>query len=348
MVTLSQIQKSNALIPESLPPGTVSVFCGATSGIGEYSLLHFAKYAPSPKIYFLGRSTQSGERIKKECEQLNPEGEYHFISTDLSLLGRVEEVCEVIKGQEDSLNLLFMSQGLFTRSGKYFCEIDTPEGLVTAGAVVYYCKLRFILNLLPLMKKDASASLRRVVIPMTGTKEGKVFQDDWQLRNSRSMLSQRGHVASIVTLTMYRLARENPTVAFVHDFPGSVRSNLAREQGALVRSLAAAWYSTLGKVIGTSEEECGERHVFYATSSRFAPRNADGGNSGVGRTEGMEVAMGVDGEKGSGAYVVDSYSECAREASRNLVMGYVEDGTSDKLWQHAIGELLRVTGKERV
>jgi hypothetical protein len=63
MVSLKYVQLSNGRIASALPPHLVCVFVGATSGVGEYSLKTFAKYANQPRIYFVGRSQEAADRI---------------------------------------------------------------------------------------------------------------------------------------------------------------------------------------------------------------------------------------------------------------------------------------------
>lgn len=117
MVTLSQVQASNARIASTLPPGPVAVFVGATSGIGETSLKQFAKHTLRPRIYFIGRSEEAGDRIATECKALNAEGEYIFVKADLTLIAAVDEVCREIKKSEKTVNLLFLSIGTFSNAG---------------------------------------------------------------------------------------------------------------------------------------------------------------------------------------------------------------------------------------
>jgi short-subunit dehydrogenase len=111
MVSLAQVQSSNSRIGTALPPGLVAVFVGATSGIGETSLKQFAKHARQPRVYFIGRSQQVGDRIAAECKELNREGEFTFIQADVSLIRTVDEVCRDIKAKETAINLLFLSTG---------------------------------------------------------------------------------------------------------------------------------------------------------------------------------------------------------------------------------------------
>lgn len=120
MVALTDIQSSNSRVASALPPGLVAVFVGATSGIGEYTLKQLAKHAVQPRIYFVGRSQEAGDRIKAECEALNAEGKYTFIKADVSLMRTVDEVCQEIKSNENAINMLVLSQGsLSGRDGEY-------------------------------------------------------------------------------------------------------------------------------------------------------------------------------------------------------------------------------------
>jgi NADP-dependent 3-hydroxy acid dehydrogenase YdfG len=111
MVLLKDVQASNSRIASSLVPGLVAVFVGATSGIGETTLKQFAKHAVKPRVYFVGRSQEAGDRIQAECKKINSEGEYIFIKKETSLIKNVDAVCEDIKSREKSINLLFLTIG---------------------------------------------------------------------------------------------------------------------------------------------------------------------------------------------------------------------------------------------
>ena len=111
MVSLTHVQSSNSRIASALPPGLVAVYVGATSGVGEVSLKQFAKHARQPRVYFVGRSQEAGDRIAAECKTLNAEGEYIFIKADVSLIRTVDQVCRDIKSKEKAINLLYLSPG---------------------------------------------------------------------------------------------------------------------------------------------------------------------------------------------------------------------------------------------
>jgi NADP-dependent 3-hydroxy acid dehydrogenase YdfG len=121
MVSLKEVRTSNSRITSTLPSKLVAVFVGATSGIGEATLKQFAKHTRQPRIYVVGRSQQSADRITKECQELNPGGEYIFIKvTDISLMHTVDDVCKDILAKEKAINLLFLSCGTMTfKTGEF-------------------------------------------------------------------------------------------------------------------------------------------------------------------------------------------------------------------------------------
>lgn len=111
MVAIQAITESNVRIASSLPAGLVAVFAGATSGIGESTLRQFTKRVQRPRIYFLGRRENEGQRIQAELKALNPGGEYHYVKNDSSLLENVDQACQYIREREPAINLLFLSCG---------------------------------------------------------------------------------------------------------------------------------------------------------------------------------------------------------------------------------------------
>jgi len=117
MVQLTAVESSNANTTSTLPPNLVAVFVGATSGIGEYTLKAFAKHTKHPRVYFVGRSQQAADRIRKECRTSNPEGEFIFINSDVSLINNVDVVCREIQSKEKVINLLCLSQGTLSTAG---------------------------------------------------------------------------------------------------------------------------------------------------------------------------------------------------------------------------------------
>lgn len=113
MVNLKDIQVSNASL-QSLPPGIVVVFAGATSGLGLYALKAFAKYANAPKAFIIGRSRENASAIIDEVKLINPKGTFEFIEAQFSLIKDVDRVCEEIRKCTDHVDILFMSTGFLS------------------------------------------------------------------------------------------------------------------------------------------------------------------------------------------------------------------------------------------
>ncbi|KAI0810322.1 hypothetical protein GGR55DRAFT_646162 [Xylaria sp. FL0064] len=336
MVTLEAIRESNSRIATSLPSRLVAVFVGATSGIGETTLRNFVQQTRQPCIYFLGRRETEGSRIRTELEKINPEGEYHFLKYDVSLLKNVDEACRQIRGRESAINLLFLT------SGTLVTGIQTDEGLSYSAALTYYCRTRFIINLLPQLRQ--ASGLRRVITVLAGGKEGKIFTDDFQ-GNNLSVLSVRGHATSMITLALHNLAKQAPEISFIHVYPGFVKTEISRELKGIGPAILNFLFKPILAFLYIPIEQTGERQTYFATSARFPPvddkrRDANG----VALGEDVETAVGVDGKVGGGVYSIDYEAEGTSQRAQELIRGYVEDNTADMVWKHTEEEYMRVTG----
>lgn len=125
MVALDKVQQSNTKVTATYPAGLVAVFAGATAGIGETSLREFARHAPKPRIYIVGRSQEACDRLDADLKNVNSEGEYIFIRSDVSLLRNVDAVCRQIRDKESAINVLFMSQGTLNFSKREQPTLET-------------------------------------------------------------------------------------------------------------------------------------------------------------------------------------------------------------------------------
>lgn len=149
-----------------------------------------------------------------------------------------------------------------------------------------------------------------------------------------------------MTLGLEMLAKKNPDVSFIHDFPGAVDSNLIRKgDGAFMQVMRYTFKftSALGLSARTPIVEVGERHTFYCTSSKFPPLEAPIESRGVALPTGVSVAKGVDDQVGSGVYSVDGQSESADARVMELLARYRRDGTAEKLGSYTKAEWKRVT-----
>ena len=120
MVNLKDVRASNQSL-QSLPPGLVAVFAGATDGIGLGALRQFAKYVNGPIAFIIGRSEKKASHIIDELKALNPMGTFQFVEAQFSLIHQVDRICEEIKQFTAHVDILCMSPGYLTfedRRGK--------------------------------------------------------------------------------------------------------------------------------------------------------------------------------------------------------------------------------------
>ncbi|KAL4947819.1 hypothetical protein BDW69DRAFT_199349 [Aspergillus filifer] len=300
MVNLQTVRAHNESL-KSLGPGLVAVFVGGTSGISLSTALALARHSTSPRIYLIGRSQSAADDAIERIKTLNPNAQPTFLKADISLLKGVDGVCEEIKKREKYLNLLFMTPGYLTLSGRE----ETSEGMDRKLTLHYYARMRFISNLQPLLSKTVSPditapSLSRVVSvldPWTPAINGGAMNyTDLSLKHNFSLRSCGLHASMMGNFYLEALAKRYRGSSFVHAYPSGVDTGVLRDfPGATVimpvaRVLLKPWMVPL--------EESGERHLFAATSARYPPRTAaDSGKGGEG-----DVAVGSDGTKGSGCY----------------------------------------------
>jgi NAD(P)-dependent dehydrogenase (short-subunit alcohol dehydrogenase family) len=357
MVSLAAMRASNSQVATALPSGLVAVFIGATSGIGEYSLKQFAKHASRPRAYFVGRSQEAGDRILAECKALNPKGEYIFRKGDVSLIRVVDDICREIKSKEKAINILCVSQGnmvSYTSKSQLSTvgraewltmkSAETTEDLHMMTSLIHYSRIRFIVNLLPLIQK--ATSLRRVINIFTAGKEGPIYTDDIQAWKV-PIRSIMGHGSSLATISLEALAKKAPDVSFIHGFPGHVKTNLARGgQGPMVFVLAQVFKFTslFHQSRFIPSVECGERHVFLMTSAKYPAGMPVEGTSGIALADGLEAARGTDGQLGSGVYSVDENGESYGFKTEDVMAKLRKEGAMEKVWNDLETKWKRITG----
>ena len=117
MVNITAVRASNASFKDSKESLT-ALFVGATSGIGMGTLKQFAKHAYAPKVYIVGRSKNAASDLLDELTSSNPQATFVFLEAEISLMRKVDEVCEEIKTKEKKLDILFMSPGYLSFEGR--------------------------------------------------------------------------------------------------------------------------------------------------------------------------------------------------------------------------------------
>ncbi|RAK84728.1 short-chain dehydrogenases/reductase [Aspergillus costaricaensis CBS 115574] len=330
MPTLSQVRQSNTALGAQRQK-MVAVFVGGTSGIGEATAKQMALAVKQPTIHLVGRNPASGSRVLEELRASNPNGSFHFIQSDVSLLRSVDKACAEITDKEKQIDLLFMSTGHLSLS-----KNETDEGLDDNHALRYYSRMRFVQNLMPLL--SASPGPARVVSILAGGQEGTIEEDNFDLTKSWTFSKSNTYAATLNSLAIEHLATAHPTVSFLHVFPGIVRTPL---MNTTFGNFGGAILSFLSRPISITPEESGERNLYLSTSAAYPPATPkDPSHLGVPLVKGVDTASASTGKIGGGSYILKyDGSNATRE---KLMADYRARSFPGKVWDHTLETFKRV------
>ncbi|KAB8258620.1 hypothetical protein BDV32DRAFT_139510 [Aspergillus pseudonomiae] len=330
MVGINEVRKSNAAL-HARDGDFVAVFVGGTSGIGEATAKELAKAIKKPTIHLVGRNQAAGSKILEELKSANPDGTFHFIQSDVSLLHNVDEVCSEIKQKEKAIDLLFLSTGHLATSKQ-----NTTEGLENNHVLRYYSRMRFVHNLVPLL--GASNGPARVVSVLAAGQEGKIEEDNFDLQKFWSFMKSNTYAATMNSLAVEHLATLYPSISFVHVFPGIVRTPLMNKT---IGWIAGPIVTFLSRPMSISPQESGERHLFISTSAAYPPATPqDPANAGVPLVEGVKTSVASTGKIGGGSYILNY--DGANVAKEKLMSGYRAEDLPKKLWAHTLETFKKV------
>lgn len=201
-------------------------------------------------------------------------------------------------------------------------------------ALNYYSRYRFVFNLLPLLKAGgtSSASLARVTSVLSGGFERPITGEDLGLEKTYSVSAVGAHSCVMNDFACEQLAKEHLEVAFVHMYPGFVKTSQLNAGGFLLRSLLKI-VGFLATPLALDLGESGERSLFNATASLFGP-----GGHGGDMVE--DMAAGSDGVRGSGAYILKWDGSVV---GKQEVLGPMrEKGLREKVWEHTLETFARI------
>ena len=224
---------------------------------------------------------------------------------------------------------------------------ETPEGIDKKLAINYYSRFRFVSSLLPLLKAASihPGGLARVTSVLSAGFERAINESDLALSNpgSYSLSAAWAHACVMNSFATEFLAAENPEVGFVHMYPGFVKTGQFKgaQVGWVVRGLLRV-VGFLASPLAVDLGEAGERGVFIGTGGEFGPKG-NGTGTGKGKEEG-EMAVGSDGVKGSGAYLLKWDGSVV--GKQNVLKPMRERGLGEKVWKHTLEMFERVEGME--
>ena len=246
---------------------------------------------------------------------------------DIALLRNVDEICEEFKRLEPKIHCLFLTAGYMTLKGRS----ETEEGIDRKMSVNYYSRIRWTLNLMPLLEASSNANeLSRVITVLAAGSEGEVRLDDLELRHNFTLHACLAHCVVMTDFAIEELSRRYPGTSFSHSYPGTVKTGIANELSGPVRLAVKVMYAVLTPWI-LNVQESGERHYFQMTSQVYPSAN---GGVGIPPPDGMTAFKGMDGTPGGGAYLLDWDGKTCGDES---VLGkYREIDMGPKVWDHTM------------
>lgn len=209
-------------------------------------------------------------------------------------------------------------------------------------AVNYYSRVRFTMNLLPqLLAAGVADEPSRVCSVLAAGSEGDVRMDDLDLKHNFTLHACLAHCVVMTDFIMEELAKKHARIAFLHSYPGTIKTGIANQLTGPVRLAVKVLYSVMTPWI-LNVGESGERHLFQITSAVYPPRV---GCKGLARPEGMGVMTGSDGRVGSGAYLLDWDGKATGDGP--VIKRLREQKAGPRIWEHTMAMLSNATRTKR-
>ena len=187
----------------------------------------------------------------------------------------------------------------------------------------------FILHLLPLLK--ASNNNPRIVnVGGAANETENIFLDDLDLEQPGhySFANLISHVATAMTVSLSRVAEENPEIVFISNFPGRVATDI------FSTGWGDKWYSPYGKalvgamqplvkILSLSPEDAGERTLYMLTSAGF-------GGKGVPLQDGDSSALTMKKTKSGALFCINTKLEGIQKDS--VMTKLQSQDAGNKIW----------------
>lgn len=209
---------------------------------------------------------------------------------------------------------------------------ETEEGLDRKMVVNYYSRIRWALNMMPLLEAASKANeLSRVITVLAAGSEGDVRLDDLELKHNFTLHACLAHCVVMTDFMIEELSRRYPGTSFSHSYPGTVKTGIANELSGPVRLAVKLMYAVMTPWI-LNVQESGERHYFQMTSQVYPA--AQGKTAGIPPPEGMTYFAGMDGTPGGGAYLLDWDGKTCGDES--VLRKYREMDMGTVVWDHTM------------
>jgi NAD(P)-dependent dehydrogenase (short-subunit alcohol dehydrogenase family) len=218
MPVLSVVEESNTKYAPSYIP--TAVFVGGTSGIGRAMAEAFAAQTKGhANIILIGRNKAPADEIiagfPTVPSDLGSTVKHEFVQCDASEMKNVYNTCQELLSRIDKINILVLSVG-----GVAFRRKDTAEGLDTSMVLRYYCRAKFITQLLPLLSKARTAGEDARVLSILAAAKGRAVDlEDPGLQNwssSRAMATTGTYNDIMIKVRVFNFSNRSSWPS-VHD-----------------------------------------------------------------------------------------------------------------------------------
>jgi NAD(P)-dependent dehydrogenase (short-subunit alcohol dehydrogenase family) len=249
MSSLAAVKARNAAVNLA---GRTAVVVGGTSGIGRGVAVRLA--AANASVMIVGRDEVRAAEVLADLARANGSGTHSFVRCDGSSIAATKDFSSAFLKDHKTLDLLVLTQGIATMQGR----TPTPEGLDQKLAVHYFGRMALVAGLLPAMRASAAADpayTPRVLTVLSAGVHGVYAHhaDDFELVNNYGLKNAADAAGLYNDVAMDSLARENPSIAFIHAAPGFVATNWGKEMPTVVQWLLAGL-----RPLGRSLYDCGE------------------------------------------------------------------------------------------
>jgi hypothetical protein len=214
-----------------------------------------------------------------------------------------------------------------------WCIAATKEGLDAFISTTYYSRIRFILQLMPLL--TASPLPGHVVSIYAGGFEDGTTADDLPIGcpppSSYGVASVRKHTCFMKTFFFEELAEKHAGhLSLSHVFPGLV------DGPGFYSPDMPAWFRFVWRVMKplawlfmTTPDDCGQV-MLYAATSHYPAKGAI-------VEEGVDVAKSTKGEIGGGSYALGQRADVQNKGKSYEKVR--KEGLSKQIWDHTMETL---------
>jgi len=251
--------KQGQLRTSATMEGRVCVVTGANSGVGFETAKRLAR--GGAHVVMVCRSETRGLPAKQEVERV-AKGPVDLVCADLSVMGEVKKLGEVLLARYPQIHVLINNAGLHSTTRSV-----TADGYETTFAVNHLST--FLLTMLLVDRMKASAPARIINVSSQGHRFGGLDLNDlnWDKRRYRGLKAYGASKTANLFFTWElaeKLRGSNVTVNAVH--PGEVKTQIGRDNGPL-------WKAFNEHVVGRILKDAslsGEALYYHAASPELA------------------------------------------------------------------------------